>query len=631
MLDTTSAKITAMPGPSGWSQVHDFKPEDPGKLSLRGHLFVAIATKRAEGLGGIDTISAGRELISRIHEEYFGDLTLKPFNALKNSVEKVVAEFTENWGEVEIAACSFVDGVVYSAAFGGAEVTVSRQGVLGTILKSSVSGVVSASGYPQEGDVILLATRLFHEKIPQGIVKAALSANTPEEAVENFGPEVRVGGIGSLACVVIKFGKAGEPQIFVQNETPSVANKTKTAEVENKIGTVYRKFTALITAYTQKMPGREIYVKPMVDDETSAQSKKTTFSVALVLLFILGISVVFGIQQKKARDLKAKYQTILVSARNQIDEAISLASISPDRSRELFVDTEAKLKSLEEMNVKDAEIENLKGKIEESRSAILGEYNLPSELFFDLSLLSSGFKGDEISVSSKNIYVLDKSGNKIVKVDLSSKKSGVVAGPSVIESASNLASYEDRAFVVMGDGVYEVSSTKTKVIEKTWQGEAFIKGFAGNLYVLDKSANAIYRYSGLGKGFGTQQAWLSSSSTPDFSQVRQWVVDGSIYVLGSGAKVVKFSLGSPQTFSLKGVLPEIGLVDAIYASEDVEDVYFLDRAGKRIVVTDKKGVYKAQYKAPELAGATKIAVSESDKKIIYLSGDKLFSIELRHI
>lgn len=631
MLDTTSAKITAMPGPSGWSQVHDFKPEDPGKLSLRGHLFVAIATRRGEGLGGIDTISAGRELISRIHEEYFGDVGPKPFNALKSSVEKVVKEFTESWGEVEIAACSFVDGVVYSAAYGGAEVTVSRKGVLGTILKSSMSGVISASGYPQEGDTILLATRLFHEKIPQGIVKAALSAESPEEAVENFGPEIRSGGLGSLACVVIKFEKVGESQIFAQKEETPFENKVNVSEVKDKAGAIYRKFTALITAYSQKIPGREIYVKPVVDEETSSQSKKTTFSVALVLLFILGISVVFGIQQKKARDLKSKYQSIISSAKSQIDEAISLASISPERSRELFVDTEAKLKDLEEMKVKDPEIDKLKAKIEESRGAILGEYSQPPQLFFDLSLLSSGFKGDEISVSSKNIYVLDKGGNKIVKVDLSSKKSGVVAGPGAIDGATNLASYEDRAFVMMGDGVYEVSSTKTKVIDKTWQGEALIRGFAGNLYVLDKDGNAIYRYAGLGKGFGTQQAWLASGTTADFSQVRQWVIDGSVYVLGSGVKVVKFSLGSPQNFSVKGVLPEIGLVDALYASEDLEGIYFLDRAGKRVVVTDKKGVYRAQYVAAELAGATKIVVSESEKKIIYLSGDKLFSVELKHI
>src|SRR5512141_348294 len=125
MLTTISAKVTGIPDASGWSQVYEFKPDDIQKLASRGSLFTVIATKKTEA-SGITTISAGRDLIGRLHEEYFGDLSAKPFNALKSAVEKVTSEFKASWGSVEIAACSFVDGVVYSVASGGAEVTICR-------------------------------------------------------------------------------------------------------------------------------------------------------------------------------------------------------------------------------------------------------------------------------------------------------------------------------------------------------------------------------------------------------------------------------------------------------------------------------------------------------------------------
>src|SRR5688572_14364787 len=116
MLDITSGKVTATPGPSGWAQVHDFVPDDIEKQKVRGHLFAVVATKKV--VEGVETVAAGRELLSRLHEEYFGNLEEKPFNALKNATEKVIQEFKNTWGDVEIAACAVVNDVVYSASGG---------------------------------------------------------------------------------------------------------------------------------------------------------------------------------------------------------------------------------------------------------------------------------------------------------------------------------------------------------------------------------------------------------------------------------------------------------------------------------------------------------------------------------
>jgi sugar lactone lactonase YvrE len=250
-------------------------------------------------------------------------------------------------------------------------------------------------------------------------------------------------------------------------------------------------------------------------------------------------------------------------------------------------------------------------------------------MFLDLTLLSSGFKGDVAAYSGGQVFVMDSLGKRIVSVNVSTKKSKVVAGPNIINSAESMACYEDRVFVLGSDGIYEVSSSNRKVITKSWSGDALITAFAGNLYVLDKSGNSIYRYSGLNTAFGEKQNWLAAGTSVNFANVSQISVDGSIYALFPNSKILRFSQGSPLNFNITGVIPQIGNIDSINSSPDNQNIYLLDKAGKRVVVVDKKGVYKAQYVNDLISAASKVIVSEKDNKIILLTGEKLYSIDIK--
>lgn len=620
-MNTRSAKITGLPGESGWVQVHDFTPDDPEKLRLRGRLFAVVSTKKVEG--GVEVVTSGREIISRLHEQYFGDLSTKPFNALTSAVGKVISEFKETWGDIEIAACAVIGDVVFSSAGGGAKVVISRGGALATILDSS-GDAVSASGYPKTGDVILLGTKTFFGIFASDVIKSGLENPDPQSAADSFAPALHeASDAGTAGAAIIKFNEEKIEVPVASVEEPQ-QNLQKTSEsVKLSLG-------GFFSGLAKRIPARRIYVREPMNDEVVSQSKKLTFTVAIALLVILAISIGFGVRQKKINDLKKQYQGILAQASQEVDQAISLASVSPDQSRELFADSMQKLDQIDVLNIKDPKVEELRSKIGESRGAILGEYDVIPELFLDLSLLSSGFKGDVLSVSGGSIYILDKGGKRIVSVAIPTKKSKVVAGPGVVDEALDLAAYEDRVFVLGGDGIYEIGSTKSKVIDKVWGGEAFIRAFAGNLYVLDKSGNAVYRYAGSGNTFGDKQDWLSASTQADFSDAKSWGIDGSIYVLYPNSRVLKYSRGSPQSFRISGVIPEIGSIDALYADPDNQDIYLLDRAGKRVVVVDKNGQYKAQYVSDGVANATNLAVSEADKKIILLVGEKLFSLDIKH-
>jgi hypothetical protein len=48
-------------------------------------------------------------------------------------------------------------------------------------------------------------------------------------------------------------------------------------------------------------------------------------------------------------------------------------------------------------------------------------------------------------------------------------------------------------------------------------------------------------------------------------------------------------------------------------------------------VLAKNGDYKGAYQSDLLSGATGLVVSEKEKKMIFLSGSKLYSIDVAHL
>ena len=155
--------------------------------------------------------------------------------------------------------------------------------------------------------------------------------------------------------------------------------------------------------------------------------------------------------------------------------------------------------------------------------------------------------------------------------------------------------------------------------------------YAGNFYVLEKSGSVIWRYAGSENGFSARRNWLTESVVVDLTDAKQIVINGSIWVLKDDGEVVKLTLGNLQAFGLKNVAPDVDKADAIFVSEETEDFYVLESDGGRVVVVNKDGEYKAQYLSDQIKNARSLVVSEEEKKLILLTGNKLFSIDLEHL
>ncbi|MCH7730550.1 hypothetical protein IID21_03430 [Patescibacteria group bacterium] len=641
----SSAKLSGNPGASGWAQVHEFKPDDKEKLSLRGHLFAVFATSGEEATssddfqsgGGIDNVTQGRELIARLHEEYFGNTTATAYNALKEAVEKVIKEFKESWGNVEIAAAVFLEDIVYSAVGGGAQAVLFRDKALVKILVSEKEGVVSASGYPKQGDIFLLGTSLLFKEIKEEVIRSALESGNADEAAEALAPIVHAGkDLGSAGAVIIKFEKKG---VFPEKTkgdkitAVEVSKEKKEEKTQPEFARGLRtKLANLLDRAIKTLPERRIYVKEEMGEVASRSNRKVAIAVGGILIALLAISITFGVRQKRVKEGRLRYEERLTQARYEFEEAQTLVSLNTQRSRELFISAKNTVTTLEEEGVKDPLLEELKNQIEQKTSEILGEYNQEPVIFVDVSLLSDGFSGEDLAATDERVFVLDPDGEKIISVLVDTKKAEVIAGPGLVKGANFLAAFSDKVFTTTPSGITEISgSSASEIISEGWQGEIFIYSFAGNLYVLEKGTSGLWRFPVFEGGYGAKQSWFGQGVTPDLSNVISWTIDGSIWLLTNDARILKFTRGSPETFSIKGVSPPLDNPVAIYSNENLDFIYVLDPGEGRIVVLEKNGEYKAQYFDEAIRQALDLAVFEEEGKLIFLTGPQLLSIELKHL
>lgn len=586
----TSAKLLGNPGASGWTQIHEFQSEDEEKIKTRGHLFALVSKKDED---------EGREIVTRFHEEYFGKLDASAFIALKNAVEKVAAEFKEK--KAEIVAAVVLDDVVYAAAAGGAGVSLYRKGSLAKILASQFGETTSASGYPQEDDLLVLGTSAFFATFPEGVLKGSLAGADPTMVVESLAPSVHSWeNEGVCGMVLLKFSSYSPPKEISQPPK-------------------------------KKLFERKIYLKGSTVGEAGERNKKTTFLVGAILLTLLVVSIVFGVKQKEIKKIKSSYQPILAQAQKEFDQAQGLINIDTNQSRQLFLASREKALGLIEKKIADKDLKALVQKMDENESLFLGIYRTRAELFLDLSLLSSGFQGTSLTFSGGKLFCFDKEGKKVAAIDLVTKKTQITAGPDQLENISQIAPYEDVLYGLSSEGIYSLGKEKKKVIEKDWSDSVLFSLYSGNVYLVDKTNSTIKRFSGVEGQFNKGTNWLAPGIELDLSKIKMMSLDGNLWLLSETAKVVKLALGNPQTFSLDLVPGSLTQIESLYANEDLKNLYLLDKSQKRVVVLDKNGRYQVEYLADTIGEATNLVVSEKEKKIVLLAGDKLYAIELKHL
>lgn len=598
-------KILGAPD-GGWSQVHTFVPQEEEKQEARGQLIAVICAKFPKE--GIEAVEAGREILARLHEEYFGKTDDLPFAALKKAAASVGQEFDQKEIEVTIVAMVLWQDFVYLTIWGEGKVAVLRDSQLG-FLDKSVSGQI------HDGDMFLLGTGKFFEVIGEGVVRAALKTRNPVEAEELLLPQVHQSSDqAELAAAVVKTDVLESPGQLLTKEKEGPKEKSQPGKV-----------ASFLVSFAKRLPEQPIYVKG--DRE---RSKKTAFTAALILLILLLISSFLGFRQHRLNLFRASYETQLLEAQDKLTQALDLSDLNPVRARQLVSEVRTAVSDLDEQGIKDERLAQLKTQLGEVLGSVFGEYEVEGALFLDLSIIRDGLVASSLTASGEEILVFDREGNRVVSFNFAGKNTQILAGSGEVGGARLAAFYAGRVFVLKDDGIWEVGEGRAEnVVENEDWGEIlFFEAYGGNLYLVDQTLGEIWRYPGGETGFGVKQRWFGSGMTADFSKAQDSTIDGSIWFLEEDGKVRKFTRGAPESFSFRDFGENFRQPQAIFASDTTDNLYILDPLSAKIFVFAKKGEYQKTLIWEGLSQARDFVVSEETGKVLILTGDKIWEIAL---
>ncbi len=634
------AKIVGTSTERAWSQVHTFFPPEKEKKSQRGDLLAVLALS---GLGeGTEAVAAGREIIARIHEEYFGNLKGGALSRLKRAVEKVAAE-AEPPAKIEIGAAAVLGKVLYLASIGGCRIILRREGKLGTLLTGSDESE-TASGYLKEGDLFLLGTPGFFNLVDGGVLRAALEADSPQEAEENLAAVVHGRGVdGGEAALIVKVEKLGtkESTESKEEEKPapapappldqSLLEKIKRLTRLNLAALSVRLTLSLkkiIVFLRSRLGKRAIYLTK----EKPQRQQKTIFTVAAVLFFLLGISVVLGMSQRSRLASQKETGSLLDQAQQKVAEGQALLDLNPSRSRQLFLEAKELTDKIEEKGEKGAQFVDFKQELEKLLASVLREHEVEATVFLDLTLIKEGSAGDKMAASEDQMVILDKRGASVYGVGISQKTSQILAGGKLFEGVSQIAAFGKKVFALTPEGIIgaDVESGEQTLVVKAdeeWGEIIDLVGYGSNLYLLD-SEGTIWKYPATEGGLGARQTWLKGETRPDFSNSVSMAIDGSIWILTAEGQLMKFTQGRLDAFGIAGLDKPLSKPIAVYTDDDQERLYLLDQGNLRVVVLGKSGEYDSTYLWPGISGVSDMVVSEADKKILLLSDSKIYEIEL---
>lgn len=620
-----------------WAQVHDFVPDTADKLAARGRLVVAVSLQDTEGKYGqqIEAVAEGREVLSRLHELYYGDTTSPPLEALKQAVNKVGEEFLG----IETVCLALLDKVGYVVVGGEGGVWVSLPHREGWVVPpapgvSAPRRVSALSGWLLDGEVIVAGNSRFWQSLPLGTVRAAVRAATVEGAVESLAPVVHGGerGAGGVGVVIkISHPAPASSPVVVREEPdlpPETAGPTKPA------GGRVRGGWGVGEWLRDKLPKpRSIHYVSYADP---ARARRRTMWLGVGFLVVVAL-LVGGWQIKRRRQLLAtsQRQQQVEELVYQFDQAQALVELNPARSQELVVQIKPALGQLLQTSKKgkvDPRLARMEAEIAALADAAAGIKRVAGEEVLNLQLVRLDISPDGVVWWDDKVVVLDSVGKRLVVVDPDRKSGEIAAGEADLGRPTALAAYPGKLEVLSDRGVVECTggklSCQTKIDSDSGWGEVVDMGmFAGNVYLL--SRQQLWRHQVTGDGFGPKQAWLAKGEDPAvLADAAGLAIDGSIWVVTRAGQILKFTRGVKDSWAAAALTVPLGSALRIDTHEDTDKLYVLDSQNNRLVVFGKTGEYVRQYLADQI-GRSKDLVVDGQKNQVYLVAEgKLWRLGL---
>lgn len=572
----TFGKITAVASPYAWAQTYH-----AGTLAA----VVALTQEQVKKDADAATLHAvGKEIINNLEAEYF-TLENKNLQAIRQAIKDTYTKSPKNV-TVTIIVGAIVQNILYIFLYGNGKIYIKRKETFGTLLESTHEErhMLTASGFLQNNDTIVLATDAFTKCVSSHELQKHLGTQPPPDIAEILLPKVHAKQHNDAAAIIFSFHEeatdAEKPltEVIVANDE----QKTDVTVAEKQTEDFKRtpRFNEFPFPSFPKLPLR----------------KMLFLLLAVGIACVLIISIVLTLKTQQQSKQHALFLQVFPPAQKKYDEGQSIIGLNKKLARDDFVSAKAMLTDAQNKfpsNTSDSQqIHDLLQKVDTALASV------PEQKTPELT-----------TVDANKSFLL------ATEID--------VNAPAFTQDS-------DHVYYVDNDGVKSVDTNKkTKIIiknDKDWSDPAGLATYLGNFYVMDRKSNQILKYVSGSEGFGKSNYFPTA---PDLSKAVSTTINGSVWILTSDGKIMKYTKGDQDTFNVSGLNKPFANPSKIYTSVDIDHVYVLDNGNSRIVVLDKSGSYQNLYEANVIKNAKDFDVVEKDKKIYVLSDKKVYQIDLK--
>ncbi|MCD6225777.1 hypothetical protein J7J95_01710 [bacterium] len=602
-------EVVGSPTGNNWVQVHHFAGLEEKRIKEGGEMVLLLSL---QGAGEQTATAFGREIISRVYEEYYVNLPGKPMERLKVMLNKLAKErplFLTEKVAISLLAAVFWKDYVYLGVRGEGTIILRRKGRVFSLLEGNSLEAKVISGVPQEGDLFVLATKDFWGKISPEVLKKALEEDDLQKSQEILSPLVQSNP---------QQGKMGAALIMIEKQ-----QEEKKSSSEEDLAK--RKFFSF-----PRFPSREEKVKRERKEFSLSWQGKIPLRVnhwlGVMLVSVLLGSVFWGWQRQKQNLQKRRLAELISQAEERIRAAQQVKSLDINHSLAFIKEANSFLQEAKKIAPEDEKVKLLKKETEKLLLLWGGEEGIAPELFFDLNLLAEGAAGERLVCKEKEVYVFDPHQGKIFVISYPEKQTRVLVGGEDIKDKKFFLPGEKGFYFLDKEGVvFWNKKEKKRVVEKEWGKPVAFARWGRNLYVLDKEEEKLWKMVPVGKGFSSPRQWFSGLPSFSWPEVKGLAINGHVWVLTKKG-VFSFWNGKEErrNFDFGGVKePQL-----IAVASEASLVVVGDK-DNNLFFWDKKGELKARIKVKKTI--TAMDISPQGKWLFVLDKDKIYWINLEKL
>lgn len=356
-------------------------------------------------------------------------------------------------------------------------------------------------------------------------------------------------------------------------------------------------------------------------------SRARVLIASAVILLLLVPAIVATLYWRQGAEGRAEAETMLNLAEARYASAVqSLDNGDDTAARAMLTEAETFARRAEEMSGRTERSSELLALIEQDRRTVERVsplYGLDSPLI----TFASEAEPQQVFVAGQDIYLLDAGRDAIltyrlaadgeslaatseqIVLQMGDTVDGVTVGAPIdlawqppvpgVDDKSSLLILDDGNHIFRYNQQVDGVSVVNFGDAPGWVRATQIETFLGRLYVADEGGNQIYRYS-IGQ-FDVLDPWFEPTTQVNLAGLKSMRIDGSIWILYSDGKVVRYRDGEQLPYSLDSSVALPAAAADLWIGQDGDDaIYLADRLAERVLVFEKEsGAYLEQFQAAE--------------------------------